>query len=63
MIMRTFEEIKTGKVYALVLGSPDYVENGIHYHASKSVLLENVKTGTQKSMLTKTFIKNFKEIK
>ena len=61
--MKKFEEIKTSKVYALVLGGSDYVENGIHYHASKSVLLENVKTGTQKSMLTKTFIKNFKEIK
>ena len=62
--MKIYEEIKTGKVYALVLGCHnDCVKNGVHYLASKSVLLENVKTGTQKDMLSKTFIMNFKEIK
>ena len=56
---KLYKENKTGKVFELLLGSPERVENGVHYKGSIKVLLENTKTRTVKEMMTKTFIKNF----
>jgi len=59
---KLYKENKTGKVFKLLLGGVECVENGIHYRGSKKVLLENVNTKALKEMMTKTFVKNFTAI-
>lgn len=56
---KIYKENKTVKVFELLLGGPECIENGIHYKGSIKVLLENTKTRTVKEMMTKTFVKNF----